>query len=222
MAFVAEALAAGEQAYWVFPAIEEARAAEVRALERHAGEIVAALPGVRCAVVHGRLPAEERDAAMRAFAAGEVQLLLATTVVEVGVDVPNASLMVVENAERFGLAQLHQLRGRVGRGARRSTCVLLAGPSCSPEARERLELVAATTDGFRIAEEDFRLRGPGEITGSRQWGRPELRVASLTAHRAELEAARDTAAAAAAGGLLDELCGALGLDDRPEAAIPSA
>jgi ATP-dependent DNA helicase RecG len=222
LAFVAGALASGEQAYWVFPAIEESGKSGLKALERHAGEIAAALAGVRCAVVHGRLPAAERDAAMRAFAAGDVQLLLATTVVEVGVDVPNASLMVIENAERFGLAQLHQLRGRVGRGARGSTCVLLAGAGCSPEARERLEIVAATADGFRIAEEDLRLRGPGEITGARQWGRPELRVASLAVHRAELEAARETAAAAAAAGRLDELCRALGLADRPAAAIPSA
>ena len=159
---------------------------------------------------------------MRSFAAGEVKLLCSTTVIEVGVDVPNASVMVIENAERFGLAQLHQLRGRVGRGARRSTCVLLAGAGCSEEARRRLELVAATADGFRIAEEDFALRGPGELTGARQWGRPELRVASLTIHRRELEAARATAARAAAEGRLSALSRALGLAEADAPAIPSA
>jgi ATP-dependent DNA helicase RecG len=209
--FVAREAAAGGQAYWVFPVIDESEKLDVRAVTRHARSLAAALPGIATAVVHGRLPAAERDAAMRAFAAGEVKVLCATTVIEVGVDVPNASLMVIENAERFGVAQLHQLRGRVGRGSRRSFCVLLAGEGCSEEARRRLDLLASTGDGFRIAEEDFRMRGPGELTGLRQWGRPELRVASLLLHRRELEAARTCAAAASSSGRLAELCRDLGI-----------
>jgi len=217
--FVAAEIATGGQGYWVFPVIEESETLDVRALEGHAAALAAELPAVRSAVVHGRLPAAERETVMRAFAAGEVQLLLATTVVEVGVDVPNASLMVIENAERFGIAQLHQLRGRVGRGERRATCVLLAGEGCSEEARRRLDLVAAISDGFRLAEEDFASRGPGEITGARQWGRPELRVASLATHRTELDAARAAAARAAAAGELERLCRASGAGADP---IPSA
>jgi ATP-dependent DNA helicase RecG len=220
--FVKGEIANGGQVYWVFSVIEESEKGDLRAVELHAGAVAAALPGVRTAVVHGRLPAAERDAVMRSFGAGEVKLLCSTTVIEVGVDVPNACVMVIENAERFGLAQLHQLRGRVGRGARRSTCVLLAGAGCSEEARHRLELVAATADGFRIAEEDFALRGPGELTGARQWGRPELRVASLTVHRRELEAARATAARAAAEGRLCALSRALGIAEADAPAIPSA
>ena len=220
--FVRGEIANGGQVYWVFPVIEESEKGDLRAVELHAGAVAAALPGVRAAIVHGRLPAADRDAVMRSFVAGEVKLLCSTTVIEVGVDVPNASVMVIENAERFGLAQLHQLRGRVGRGARRSTCVLLAGDGCSEEARRRLDLVAETADGFRIAEEDFALRGPGELTGARQWGRPELRVASLTIHRRELEAARATAAGAAAEGRLAALSRALGLADTDAPAIPSA
>jgi len=209
--FVAREVASGGQAYWVFPVIDESEKLDVRAINRYARSLAAELPGVTTAVVHGRLPAAERESAVQLFAAGKVQVLCATTVIEVGVDVPNASLMVIENAERFGLAQLHQMRGRVGRGERRSFCVLLAGATCSEDAKRRLELLAATTDGFSIAEEDFRLRGPGELTGLRQWGRPELRVASLVLHRRELEAARACAAAAAAAGRLAELCRALGL-----------
>ena len=195
--FLRQEVADGGQAYWVFPLIEESDKISARAIETHVRAVRQSLPGVRVGVVHGRTPAAEREATMAAFVAGEIGVLCATTVIEVGVDVANASLMVIENAERFGLAQLHQLRGRVGRGRRRSFCALLAGPECSPEAKRRLELLAATADGFRIAEEDFRLRGPGEFTGLRQWGRPEFRVASLWLHRRELEAARALAASAA-------------------------
>ncbi len=209
--FVAREVAGGGQAYWVFPVIDESEKVDLRAVTRHAHSLASALPGVTMGIVHGRLPTAEREAVMQAFAAGEVQVLCATTVIEVGVDVPNASLMVIENAERFGIAQLHQLRGRVGRGERHSFCVLLAGAGCSEDARRRLDLLAATADGFRIAEEDFRLRGPGELTGLRQWGRPELRVASLLLHRRELEAARECAGAAAAAGRLRELCRVLGI-----------
>jgi ATP-dependent DNA helicase RecG len=147
--------------------------------------------------------------------------LCATTVIEVGVDVPNASVMVIENAERFGLAQLHQLRGRVGRGRRRSFCVLLTGKDCSPDALRRLEFLAATGDGFRISEEDFRVRGPGEFTGLRQWGRPEFRVASLWQHRRELEAARAVAAAAAQRGDLEAVAAAVRCPGELGPAVPA-
>src|SRR5664280_1776801 len=203
--FLRKEVAAGGQAYWVFPLIEESEKVSARAVATHVRAVRQALAGVRVEAVHGRTPAGERESVMAAFAAGEVGVLCATTVIEVGVDVPNASVMVIENAERFGLAQLHQLRGRVGRGRRRSFCVLLTGPECSDEARRRLEAVVATGDGFRIAEEDFRQRGPGELTGLRQWGRPEFLVASLWAHRRELEAARALAAAAGRQGELAAL-----------------
>ncbi len=207
--FLRSEVGAGGQAYWVFPLIEESDKISARSIASHVRSVRQALPGVRVEVIHGRTSPAEREATMAAFAAGEIGVLCATTVIEVGVDVPNASVMVIENAERFGLAQLHQLRGRVGRGRRRSFCALLAGPECSSEARARLEILAATSDGFRIAEEDFRLRGPGEFTGLRQWGRPEFTVASLWLHRRELEAARALAAAAAADGRLEAVGAAL-------------
>jgi ATP-dependent DNA helicase RecG len=203
--FLRREVSEGGQAYWVFPLIEESQTISARAVASHVRAVRQTLPGVQVGVVHGRTPAPEREAVMAAFTAGEIGVLCATTVIEVGVDVPNASVMVIENAERFGLAQLHQLRGRVGRGRRRSFCALLVGKDCSPEARRRLELLAGTADGFRIAEEDFRFRGPGEFTGLRQWGRPEFRVASLWQHRRELEAARALAADAARRGQLDEV-----------------
>ncbi len=203
--FLRKEVAAGGQAYWVVPLVEESEKISARAIATHVRAVRQALAGVRVEAVHGRTPPEEREAVMAAFSAGEIGVLCATTVIEVGVDVPNASVMVIENAERFGLAQLHQLRGRVGRGRRRSFCVLLTGADCSEEARRRLEVIAATADGFRIAEEDFRQRGPGELTGLRQWGRPEFVVASLWAHRRELEAARALAAEAGRRGELEEL-----------------
>lgn len=203
--FLRRELADGGQVYWVFPLVEESAKLSLRAVASHARAVRAGLPGVPTGVVHGRLPAAERQRIMDAFAGGEIKVLCATTVIEVGVDVPRASVIVIEHADRFGLAQLHQLRGRVGRGERRSYCVLLVGPECSELARQRLDVIASTADGFRIAEEDFRLRGPGEFTGLRQWGRPEFRVANLLLHRAELEAARAVAATAAASGHLATL-----------------
>lgn len=203
--FVRDEVASGGRGYWVFPLIEESEKVSARAVASHARTIREALGAVRVAVVHGRQPAAEREKAMAAFAAGDVSVLCATSVIEVGVDVPEATFMVIENAERFGLAQLHQLRGRVGRGTRRSYCVLLHGPQCPPQSLERLRAVAATDDGFAIAEEDFKLRGPGEFTGLRQWGRPEFRVALLWRHRVELEAARALAAGARAQGWLERL-----------------
>jgi ATP-dependent DNA helicase RecG len=139
------------------------------------------------------MPGREKDAAMAGFVAGETRILVSTTVIEVGVDVPNASVMVIEHAERFGLAQLHQLRGRVGRGDAASTCLLLYGGSLGETARSRLKIMRQTEDGFRIAEEDLRLRGAGELLGTRQSGLPELRLADLAVHGELLQAARDDA-----------------------------
>ena len=144
-------------------------------------------------LLHGRMKSAEKEEAMGAFSRGETQVLVATTVVEVGVDVPNATLMVIEHAERFGLAQLHQLRGRVGRGAAASSCVLVAHGRLSDVARSRLETMVATEDGFVIAEKDLEIRGPGDFFGTRQWGMPTLRVANLLRDRALLERARDEA-----------------------------
>jgi ATP-dependent DNA helicase RecG len=169
----------GRQAYWVCTLIEESGQLEAQAAEVAHAELTAALPGLRVGLVHGRLKPAEKARAMQAFAAGELQVLVATTVIEVGVDVPNASLMVIENAERLGLAQLHQLRGRVGRGSRASSCVLLYRPPLGALARARLDTMRETCDGFRIAEQDLRLRGPGEVLGTRQTGQIELRVADV-------------------------------------------
>ena len=170
---------AGGQAYVVVPLIEESDTIDARAVEKHAGEIRKALPGRRVGVLNGRIPPDERERTMGEFAAGRLDVLAATTVIEVGVDVPNASYMLVENAERFGLAQLHQLRGRVGRGRRTSRCVLLFGAKTSPESRERLGVLERTDDGFVVAEEDLKRRGPGDALGTRQSGVPMFRIGDL-------------------------------------------
>jgi ATP-dependent DNA helicase RecG len=177
----------------VCPLIEESEALELETVLATHARLAAELPGIAVGLVHGRLAGAEKAAVMEGFKAGRVQLLVATTVVEVGVDVPNASLMVIEHAERFGLAQLHQLRGRVGRGAADSACVLLYQNPLSEGARHRLKVVYENTDGFRIAHEDMLLRGPGEYLGARQSGVPLLRFADL-AHDAELLAAARAAA----------------------------
>jgi len=169
----------GRQAYWVCTLIEESDQLEAQAAEVAHLELTAALPGVAIGLVHGRLRPKEKQAAMDAFKSGDLRVLVATTVIEVGVDVPNASLMVIENAERLGLAQLHQLRGRVGRGSAASSCVLLYQGPLSRMARARLEAMRETSDGFRIAEKDLELRGPGELLGTRQTGQLEFRVADL-------------------------------------------
>jgi ATP-dependent DNA helicase RecG len=169
----------GAQAYWVCPLIEESEQIDAQAAEALLAELTEALPALRLGLVHGRLKSAEKDAAMRRFKAGRIDLLVATTVIEVGVDVPNASLMIIEGAERMGLAQLHQLRGRVGRGRARSACVLLYERGLSRIARERLDVMRRTTDGFVIAEKDLELRGPGEVLGTRQTGLQELKVADL-------------------------------------------
>jgi ATP-dependent DNA helicase RecG len=183
----------GRQAYWVCPLIEESESLDLQAaLDTHA-ELVEALPDCRVGLVHGRLKPDEKATTMAAFAAGEIDLLVATTVIEVGVDVPNASLMVIEHAERFGLSQLHQLRGRVGRGAAESVCVLLYAPPLGQLARERLKIIYENTDGFEIARADLKLRGPGEFIGHRQSGAPLLRYADLEADVDLAERARDLA-----------------------------
>jgi ATP-dependent DNA helicase RecG len=170
----------GRQAYWVCPLIEESDELDYQAAEATHAALVAALPGLRIGLVHGRLPGAKKQAVMAAFKAREFDLLVATTVIEVGVDVPNASLMVIENAERMGLAQLHQLRGRVGRGAAESTCVLLYQSPLSQLARSRLDVMRSTNDGFEVSRRDLELRGPGEVLGTRQTGLLQLKVADLS------------------------------------------
>ncbi|MBV9619460.1 MAG: ATP-dependent DNA helicase RecG, partial [Gammaproteobacteria bacterium] len=169
----------GRQAYWVCPLIDESEELRAQAAEETAARLKEALPALQVGLVHGRMPARAKDAAMLAFQAGRIQLLVATTVIEVGVDVPNATLMVIENAERMGLAQLHQLRGRVGRGVGLSSCVLLYRAPLAPLARERLRVIRDCGDGFEIARRDLALRGPGELLGTRQTGLAQLKVADL-------------------------------------------
>jgi ATP-dependent DNA helicase RecG len=176
---VHDACRAGRQAYWVCPLIEESETLQLKTAEETYARLVADLPDLNVGLVHGRLKATEKAEVMAAFVRNEIQVLVATTVIEVGVDVPNASLMVIEHAERFGLAQLHQLRGRVGRGAEASACILIYAQPLGETARARLKVIYETTDGFEIAREDLRLRGPGEFIGSRQSGMPLLRYADL-------------------------------------------
>jgi ATP-dependent DNA helicase RecG len=193
IARIADEVANGRQAYWVLPLIEESETLDLRnATEAHA-ELQAALPGVKVGLLHGRMPAAEKAAVMAEFSAGQMGLLVATTVIEVGVDVPNASLMVIEHAERFGLSQLHQLRGRVGRGAVASVCVLLYTGPLSQTGKSRLRAMAETTDGFEIARRDLEIRGPGEFMGARQSGDALLRFADLLLDTALLERARRVA-----------------------------
>jgi ATP-dependent DNA helicase RecG len=195
LARIREACAEGQQAYWVCPVIEESRQGDLQtAIDTHAA-LSAELRGLRVGLLHGRLPAAEKAQTMKAFASGKLQVLVATTVIEVGVDVPNASLMVIEHAERFGLAQLHQLRGRVGRGARQSVCILLYAAPLSEGARARLKVIFENSDGFVIAGEDLRLRGPGEYLGERQSGMPLLRYADLEKDTALVEQAHEAAQA---------------------------
>jgi len=191
---IRDACVQGGQAYWVCPLIEESEALQLKTALETYEHIRATFADLRVGLVHGRLKSDEKAAVMARFKAGEVQLLVATTVVEVGVDVANASIMVIEHAERMGLAQLHQLRGRVGRGARASVCVLLYQAPLGALARERLRVIYEHTDGFEIAREDLRIRGPGEMLGARQSGMPMLRFADINVDTDLLEAARDVAA----------------------------
>jgi ATP-dependent DNA helicase RecG len=168
----------GGQAYWVCPLVEESEKSDAAAAEERAAVLKLRFGEDKVGLVHGRMKGGEKDAVMARFASGELAVLVATTVIEVGVDVPNSTLMIVEGAERFGLAQLHQLRGRVGRGTGKSTCLLIRGQSLTDVGRARLSLMRETSDGFRIAEEDLRLRGPGEILGTRQSGEEVFRAAT--------------------------------------------
>jgi ATP-dependent DNA helicase RecG len=197
--FAGERVAAGERVYVVVPAIEEGER-EVAATRDTADRIAAVLPSVRVGILHGRMPPAERGAMLRDFGSGRVPILVSTTVVEVGVDVPEATFMIVENAEVFGLAQLHQLRGRVGRSSRPSWAALIAGRGATPDARERLALLESTSDGFVIAEKDLAVRGPGDLLGRRQSGLPAMRVADPIRDLAALgQARREVVAAREAG-----------------------
>ena len=190
---VRQACLDGRQTYWVCTLIEESDTLEAQAAEITASELQLVLPELRVALIHGRLKAGEKLDIMQRFKAGETNLLVATTVIEVGVDVPNASLMIIENAERLGLSQLHQLRGRVGRGSQRSHCVLLYSPPLSRQGSERIRTMRETNDGFKIAEKDLQLRGPGEVLGTRQTGDMQLRVADLQRDGHMLEAVKQCA-----------------------------
>jgi len=186
------AVAGGAQIYWVCPLVAESETLDMAAAEERYAELRMRF-GDKVGLVHGRLSGPQKDRVMAAFAAGDIAILVSTTVIEVGVDVPKASIMVIEHAERFGLAQLHQLRGRVGRGAAQSSCILLYRQPLSEAARKRLAVMRSTEDGFIIAEEDLRLRGGGEVLGTRQSGLPAFRVARLPEDEALLQAARDQA-----------------------------
>ena len=187
------ALHAGKRAYWICPLVDESDKLDIAAAEERFTDLGHALPGIGVALAHGKMKAAKRDAAMQEFRSGQSQLLVATTVVEVGVDVPEASIIIIEHAERFGLAQLHQLRGRVGRSTNRSSCLLVYQPPLNEIANKRLSVMRDTNDGFVIAEEDLNLRGPGEFFGQRQSGLPEFILADLAAHRELLETAREQA-----------------------------
>jgi len=189
---VARAIREGRRVYWVCPLVEESETVDLAAVEERYDALKKRFSGI-VDVVHGRMRGGDKDRAMERFAAGETRLLVATTVIEVGVDVPEASVMVIEHAERFGLAQLHQLRGRIGRGTERSTCILLYKAPLGPTAKARLAIMRETDDGFRIAEEDLRLRGEGDVLGTRQSGEPGFRIARIEIHGKLLTAARDDA-----------------------------
>ncbi len=191
--FVKKHVEEGRQAYWVCPLIEESEALQLQTAEETYAQLSADLPGLSVGLVHGRLKADEKQAVMSAFAAGDIDVLVATTVIEVGVDVPNASLMVIEHAERFGLSQLHQLRGRVGRGQYESSCVLIYAGPLGEIARQRLKIIFEHTDGFEIARQDLQIRGPGEFVGARQSGVPLLRYADLEMDADLVEMARQIA-----------------------------
>jgi ATP-dependent DNA helicase RecG len=196
VAWVGKACREGRQVYWVCPLIEESEKLELQtavALHAELTRAFASMPEIHVGLLHGRMKSDEKGATMDAFVGGEIQVLVATTVIEVGVDVPNASIMVIEHAERFGLAQLHQLRGRIGRGSAESTCVLLFEEPLSDTAKQRLKVIYETTDGFEIARQDLVIRGPGEFLGARQSGVPLLRFADLERDVALIEQARDAA-----------------------------
>jgi ATP-dependent DNA helicase RecG len=198
--FVRKQVAAGHQAYVVYPVIEENEETEIKAAMKMYGELSKKIfPDLNVAVLHGRMEPDLKEQVMRLFQQGKIQILVSTTVIEVGVDVPNAAVMVIEHAERFGLAQLHQLRGRIGRGAAKSYCILMTSGKVSEEAERRLDAMVRTTDGFQIAELDLEMRGPGEFFGTRQAGMPSFQVANLIRDRDLLELAKKEAAAVLSG-----------------------
>jgi ATP-dependent DNA helicase RecG len=198
--FVRKQVVAGHQAYVVYPVIEENEESELKAAMKMYRELSRQVfPDLEVAVLHGRMEADLKEQAMRRFQQGKIQILVSTTVIEVGVDVPNAAVMVIEHAERFGLAQLHQLRGRIGRGAAKSYCILMTGGKVSEDAERRLDAMVRTSDGFQIAELDLEMRGPGEFFGTRQAGMPSFQVASLIRDRDLLELAKKEAGAVLAG-----------------------
>jgi ATP-dependent DNA helicase RecG len=196
----------GQQAYWVCTLIEDSETLKAQAAEETHRNLIAALPDLRIGLVHGRMKSALKEQTMAAFKKGGLDLLVATTVIEVGVDVPNASLMIIENAERLGLSQLHQLRGRVGRGTRKSACLMLYQPPLSGSARDRLDILRETGDGFQIAQRDLELRGPGDVLGTRQTGLMQFRIADLV---------RDQALIPAVSRAADEI-----LADHPDCAQP--
>ena len=193
--FLKEEIGKGRQVYIVYPLIQESEALDYKDLmdgyESISREFP--LPDYRISIVHGKMRSQDKDYEMRRFVKGETQIMVATTVIEVGVNVPNASVMVIESAERFGLSQLHQLRGRVGRGADQSYCILMSGQKLSAEAKIRLQTMVATNDGFKIAEADLRLRGPGDLMGTQQSGVLNLKIADLVNDQKLLQLARKTA-----------------------------
>ena len=192
MEFIRQEIGAGRQAYIIFPLIEESEKVDYENLMKGYENLKAWFPEPRywVSMVHGRMPADQKDANMQRFVKGDTQIMVSTTVIEVGVNVPNATVMVIESAEKFGLSQLHQLRGRVGRGSEKSYCILLTGNKVSKDARERLGILTQTNDGFRIAEKDLELRGPGDIEGTRQSGALQFRLADIVSDRDLLEKAR--------------------------------
>jgi ATP-dependent DNA helicase RecG len=192
--FINSELAAGRQGYIVYPLVEESEKSDLLAASEGAEHLKQKLfPEARIALLHGRMKPEEKEATMAAFRERQTDILVATTVIEVGIDVPNATVMMVEHAERFGLAQLHQLRGRVGRGGAAGTCLLMRSARCSEDGMRRLQVMSETNDGFRIAEADLEIRGPGEFLGTRQSGLPDFRVADLLRDGKILEEARKDA-----------------------------
>ena len=194
--FIRKLCGEGRQVFVVCPMVEENEElpAELKSAQEHAKELAAEFPDLRVACVHGKMKAKDKDAVMASFVTGETDILVSTTVIEVGVDVPNAALMIVENAERFGLSQLHQLRGRVGRGKHKSYCILVSDAD-SDDVRARLKIMCQTNDGFKISEEDLRLRGPGDFFGSRQHGLPAMHIADLGADTQVLQQAQQEALA---------------------------
>ena len=191
-ASLGRAIEGGARIYWVCPLVEESELIDLAAATERAAYLAKRF-GAKVGLIHGKMKPRDKDQMMARFASGEIAILVATTVIEVGVDVPEATVMIVEHAERFGLAQLHQLRGRVGRGERASSCLLLYAAPLGETARARIEILRQTEDGFRIAEEDLRLRGAGEVLGTRQSGMPEFRIADIAVHEDLLAAATDDA-----------------------------